>query len=102
MTLAVLVRTAVDLDGEAHLGAREVDDVIADDELAAEGEAGFLGPREAAPEVLFGPRGLQAHQASALLEQCGVGGRDKTASKHADLREPARMRAERRSHAQLP
>src|SRR5688572_23122704 len=31
--LTLVMRAAVDLDDETHLGAREVDDVIADDEL---------------------------------------------------------------------
>jgi hypothetical protein len=46
MARAVLMGAPIDLDDEAHLGAREVDDEVADDEL----------PTEAKPELRPGER----------------------------------------------
>lgn len=46
---APIMRASVDLDDETQVGARKVDDVIADDELTTECEPGF-GPGERTPE----------------------------------------------------
>ena len=52
VTPAQRVVLPIDLDHQAHLGAREVDDVLADDELTTEREPG-LRPAEPAPEPLL-------------------------------------------------
>lgn len=54
--LAAFVVAAIHLNDEADLGASEVHDAGADDELATESEAG-LGAGEAAPKALFGAGG---------------------------------------------
>ena len=56
MTNATVMRAAVDFDDQAHLGASEVRDVVADDELTTKREAG-LRPRERTPEMLLTARG---------------------------------------------
>ena len=66
---------AVDLDDEADLGAREVCDEGADDELAAECEARFGGGK-AAPEPLLGASWSEAHAARTLLEELRLVRRD--------------------------
>jgi hypothetical protein len=55
VTRALLVVRPINLDDEPHLGAREVDDVLADDELPPKRKPG-LGPREPAPEPLLRAR----------------------------------------------
>lgn len=62
MTAAPVVRAAVDLDDQTHLGACEVDDVIADDELTTKRKAGAR-TRKLAPEPLFTAR--EARRAAA-------------------------------------
>jgi hypothetical protein len=99
---AVLVAGAVDLNDEAHLGARKVHDVRTDDELAPKPEARF-GAGEAAPEGLFAARRREAHGASALFEERGVSGRNECTSEHEHLRETGAdaRRAKTRSAASV-
>ena len=86
MPRALFMVRPINLDDEAHLGAREVDDVLTDDELPAKRKPG-LGPREAAPEPLFRARGTATHAERMLFEQLGASRRDKSTTKHEDLHE---------------
>jgi len=81
-TLGVIL--AIELDDEPHLGAREVDDGVGDDELPPKRKPD-LRPRQPTPDPLLGARGAAAHEARALLEQPSLCRRDERASKHGDL-----------------
>ena len=85
VALTVLVRRLIQLDDQANGGAGEIDDGVADDELAPEGEA---RPRasESAPEALLRAGGGAAHAEGSLFEErCLLSG-DETTSEHEDLR----------------
>jgi hypothetical protein len=71
LAVTALVVAAIDLDDEADLGAREVDDVGPDDELTTEGKPGFEAA-ETAPEALLGARGRETHGASTLFEEASA------------------------------
>ena len=86
MPRALLVVTPIDLDDEPHLGAREVDDVLADDELTTKRKPG-LRPREPAPEPLLRPRWVATHEACATFEERCASDRDKSTTVHEDLQE---------------
>lgn len=67
MALHTLMRDPVNFDDEAKLGAREVDNVIGDNELPAKPNT-ELGAREAAPEELLGGRRCIAHTTRLFFE----------------------------------
>lgn len=56
MTCATVMRAPIDLDDQAHLGASQVSDVVADDELTTKRKARF-GAGERTPEMLLTTRG---------------------------------------------
>ena len=103
MTRAPHMGRPVNLDDEPHLGAREVDDVLPDDELTTIRKPG-LGPRKSAPEPLLRARGRTPHDARTLFEELSASGRDKSTTEHEDLQEVGAdaRRAKSKSAASMP
>ena len=64
---ALLMVAAIDLDDELYGVRTEVNDVLADDDLAAKSNSEPTAA-EVTPELGFGGGGIVAHEASALLE----------------------------------
>jgi len=86
MPRALLVVSPINLDDEAHLGAREVDDALPDDELTPKREPS-LGPGQPAPEPLLRACWRAAHDACTLFEELCASDRDKSTTVHEDLQE---------------
>jgi len=81
-----LVVRPINLDDEPHLGARKVDDVLANDELTPKRKSS-LGPREPAPEPLLRACGIATHAGCTLFEELSASGRNESTTKHEDLHE---------------
>lgn len=64
--LPPLVAPAVNLDDEADLGASEVDDEVANDELTAKGKSG-LRPGELSPEPVLRARWSEAQDRKSVV-----------------------------------
>ena len=83
---ALRVVTPIHFHDEADPGAREVDDVLPDDELTPKREAS-LGPGEPPPEPLLRAGWIAPHDASPLFEKQRTRRRHESTTKHGDLHE---------------
>ena len=98
---APLMGCPIDLDDEPHLGAREVDDGLPDDELTTKRKPG-LGPRETAPEPLLRACGIATHALCTFFEELSASGRNESTTVHEDLQEVGADARRAKFPAQLP